>query len=149
MNEKLRSTKPHVDRVTSEVKVLATSVSDRISKEIFDDEIFQEMPGNKIEDTEVQEVGLFAAELDLSIQDEPVQFERQIINKVKRKNNMENLENKIEETEEVKGVTATEEKKIFETNVSGNDLVNINNAIERACRMSDRIEETPGKPNLG
>ena len=114
-------------------------MTDRISKEIFDDDIF-------INEGECVETGSEPRQdnsvkvFDVAIQDEPVQFQRHIKTKVKRKHESA-VENKASEAETDKP-HSTASNASQSTALTEEDVANINNAIMRACLKSDQIDNT-------
>lgn len=136
LNERIKSTQPVVKKLSSGVKDIASNVTDRISKEIFDDEIFINDSESGSEARQNHSAKVF----DVAIQDEPVQFQRHIKTKVKRKHESA-VENKASEREAEKNQPTTT-KSSQSTALSEDDVVNINNAIMRACLKSDQ-NDTP------
>ena len=150
LNEKFektkKSTQPVVEKFSTGVKDIASNVTDRITKEIFDDDIYLSPEENPEELQNSQNVD--QKQFNISIQDEPVEYERLIKNKIKRKNEQKrdsSEEITIEVGEEIQNIEIGTE--VRPRSISKNDIVNINNAIQKACQKVDNDAQT-GKRKL-
>ena len=128
-----------VQKFSTGMKDMATNVTERISKEIFDDDIYVDTHENDDESTSNAEENKF----NVSIQDEPVVFERLIINKVKRKIEPKYVSNEDLGEEVLDGANGIEmeDDNVPSKSIARDDLVNINNAIHKACLKVDTRNE--------